>query len=87
MEEEKSKDMVNHPKHYITKNGLETIDVIDAFTDGITGPPAVYTGHVIRYICRWSKKNGCEDLKKARWYLNRLIEHLEEGASNSDEVK
>lgn len=83
----KEKDMVNHPRHYIAKNGIETIDVIDAFTDGIEGPAAVYTANVIKYICRWSNKNGLEDLKKARWYLNRLIWSLEEGTGNSDEVR
>ena len=67
-------DMVNHPDHYKTKNGLETIDVIEAFTDGLNGGEATNTGNVIKYICRWKKKNGLEDLKKARWYLNRLID-------------
>lgn len=80
-------DNVNHPKHYISRNGIETIDVIDAFTDELKGSEAVYTANVIKYICRWSHKNGLEDLKKARWYLNRLIDNIEEGANNSDEIK
>ena len=67
-------DMVNHPDHYKTKSGLETIDVIEAFTDGLNGGEATNTGNVIKYICRWKKKNGLEDLEKARWYLNRLID-------------
>ena len=73
-----SKDMVNHPEHYIASNGLEVIDVIDAFTKELNGCEAVYTANVIKYICRWEHKNGLEDLKKAQWYLNRLIERLEE---------
>lgn len=36
-----------------------------------------YTGNVIKYICRWKKKNDLEDLKKARVYLNWLIDHEE----------
>lgn len=70
-------DSVNHPEHYITKNGLETIDVIDAFTEGLEGTEAVCTGNILKYVCRWKKKNGVEDLKKAKWYLNHLISILE----------
>lgn len=70
-------DFVNHPPHYQTKNGLETIDVIEAFTEDLTGAEATNTGNVIKYICRWKHKNGLEDLKKARWHLDRLIAHVE----------
>lgn len=74
----KSNDPVNHPNHYQTKSGLETIQVIEAFTEDLTGIEAVYTGNVIKYICRWKKKNGLQDLWKAQWYLNHLIEKVEE---------
>ena len=67
-------DNVNHPQHYQSKNGLEVIDVIDAFTDDLTGMEAVCTGNALKYICRWKNKNGIEDIKKAIWYLNKLIE-------------
>lgn len=70
-------DLVNHPSHYKTKSGLETIDVIEAFTDGLNGSEATHTGNVLKYVCRWKKKNGLTDLKKAQWYLNRLIEQVE----------
>lgn len=65
-------DLVNHPPHYMS-NGLETIDVIEAFTKDLVGMDAVCTANVLKYICRWRKKNGLEDLKKAEWYLKRLI--------------
>ena len=71
-------DMVNHPKHYKAKNGMEVIDVIEAFTANLEGYEANHTGNVIKYICRWKEKNGLEDLKKAQWYLNRLIKNIEE---------
>ena len=74
---EKLVDMVNKPPHYRTKTGLETIDVIEAFTDGLNGIEATDTGNVIKYICRWKKKNGLQDLQKAQWYLNHLIKHVE----------
>lgn len=81
-------DLVNHPAHYKTENGLEAIDVIDAFTDGLNGSEATNTGNILKYMCRWKKKNGLTDLKKARWYLNRrLIEQIEakerEGVNNA----
>ena len=71
-------DMVNHPKHYKAKNGMEVIDVIEAFTANLNGYEATHTANVIKYICRWKEKNGLEDLKKAQWYLNRLIKNIEE---------
>lgn len=70
-------DVVNHPKHYISESGIEAIDVIESFTDGLVGYEAVETGNVLKYMLRWKNKNGVEDLKKAQWYLNRLIENVE----------
>lgn len=70
-------DAVNHPQHYISETGLETIDVIEAFTFDLKGTEAVCTGNILKYICRWKNKNGLQDLKKAQWYLERLIKHVE----------
>lgn len=72
-----SKNNINHPNHYKTKSGLEAIDVIKAFTEDLKGVEAVDTANIIKYICRWKKKNGLEDLKKAQWYLNDLIKTVE----------
>ena len=74
---ENSESRVAHPAHYQTSNGLETIDVMEAFTEDMAGYEAVCTSNILKYICRWKKKNGLEDLKKAEWYLKRLIEHIE----------
>lgn len=67
---------VSHPNHYQSENGLEVIEVIEAFTEDLTGIEAVDTGNAIKYICRWKRKNGVEDLEKAMWYLSHLIEYL-----------
>lgn len=67
-------DNVNHPAHYQSSTGLEVIDAIEAFTEGLEGIDAVCTGNIIKYVSRWKKKNGVEDLQKARWYLDKLIE-------------
>lgn len=69
-------DMVNHPPHY-NVNGFEVIDIIKAFTEGLNGIAAVDTGNAIKYILRWHNKNGVEDLKKAKWYIEHLINLLE----------
>lgn len=72
-----SKDkMVSHPSHYQSETGLEVIDVIEAFTSDLKGIEATDTGNIIKYICRWKHKNGLQDLEKAKWYLDHLIEHI-----------
>lgn len=70
-------DMVNHPPHYMSDAGIESIEVIDAFTDHLVGREAAYTSNVLKYIMRWKNKDGLKDLKKARWYLDRLIAYVE----------
>lgn len=71
-------DMVNHPPHYQAGNGMEVIDVIEAFTNTLVGIEATDTGNVLKYMCRWKYKNGLQDLEKAQWYLNHLINHIKE---------
>lgn len=68
-----SNDLVNHPSHY-TLGGIEVIDVLEAWELGF------HAGNVVKYVARAGKKDkDCEvqDLKKARWYLDRLIQQLE----------
>lgn len=77
-------DMVNRPPHYISETGLEVKDVIKAFTSNLIGVEAWDTGNVIKYICRWKKKNGLEDLKKARWYIDDLIKHITKEENNEN---
>jgi len=68
-------DNVNRPAHY-QRGNLECIDCIDAVTENLAGFEAVYTAQVVKYIWRWKEKNGVEDLRKAKWYLDRLIKKL-----------
>lgn len=67
-----SKDNVNRPDHY-TQGGVECIDAITAATVNKTGIEAVCVANVIKYLWRYELKNGVEDVKKAQWYLNRLV--------------
>ena len=67
-------DKVNRPMHY-TAGSIETIDYIQSITEQLPGFEAVCVANAIKYISRQHLKNGTEDLKKAIWYLNRLIEY------------
>ena len=84
---ESTDKMVSHPKHYQSEKGIELIDVIEAFTAGLTGIEAVDTGHLIRYSCRWMNKNGIQDLEKLMWYCQHLIDHLRENEEPLSEVE
>ena len=64
-------DVVNSPAHY-NQAGVECIEAIAAATDD--GFEYYLQGNIIKYIWRYRYKNGIEDLKKAHWYLNKLIE-------------
>lgn len=68
-------DVVNHPKHY-TSGKIEVIKIME---DQLTSEEyrGYIKGQVIKYITRERYKNGLEDLKKARWYLDRLIKKME----------
>lgn len=69
--------MVSHPNHYQGKNGMEVIDVIEAFTEDLKGIEATDSGNIIKYACRWHDKNGIQDVKKIIWYATHLLNHLE----------
>ena len=62
------KEMVNHPSHYQSKNGIEVIDVIESFNLGFC------LGNVVKYVLRCGKKDSdIQELEKAKWYLEREI--------------
>lgn len=69
-------DNVNSPKHYC-KGGLECIEVIKAQLTPEQNTGYLY-GNVLKYMWRWPEKNGLEDLRKAKHYLEWLIEEVNE---------
>jgi len=71
-------DNVNRPAHYQSLSGIECIDAIQAVVERLDGFEAVCTANVVKYVWRWKDKNGVEDLRKAQWYLSRLIKTLTE---------
>ena len=62
-------DNINHPAHY-TK-GIETLDYIESWD------MKYMPGNIIKYVTRYPYKNGLEDLKKAQFYINRLVKKIE----------
>ena len=71
-------DLVNRPAHY-TQGRFEAIDVIEDAIEHAPDPASGFLlGNTRKYLLRaWLKGNTIQDLCKARWYLNRLIGHLE----------
>lgn len=69
-------DKVNHPSHY-TYGEIEVINFIEQVTKDYKPELAFAIGNAIKYISRANRKNGKEDLDKARWYLNRAFEKWE----------
>lgn len=66
-------DAINRPAHY-TRGGIEVCDAIEAWGLGY------HLGNVVKYVARAGHKDPAkelEDLKKARWYLDRAIARKE----------
>tara|TARA_A100000171_G_scaffold33126_1_gene31515 strand:- start:590 stop:883 length:294 start_codon:yes stop_codon:yes gene_type:complete len=68
-------DMVNSPPHY-NEAGIECIDAISAALGD--GYEYYLQGNIMKYLWRYRYKNGTEDLKKASWYLDKLITEVED---------
>lgn len=69
------KEHVDHPAHYHAESGVEVIAAIEAWGLGFA------LGNVVKYVARAGRKDPAavlEDLRKAAWYLEREIKHLEE---------
>lgn len=69
-------DMVCHPAHY-NQGKVECIDAMAAATVNKRGIEAICVSNIIKYLWRYEAKNGLEDVKKAQFYLNRLVDELE----------
>lgn len=76
-------DPINHPHHY--QGSIECIEAIEASMN-----PEAFKGalkaNVIKYVWRYEQKNGVEDLKKAQWYLERLIAVYETEEARAERI-
>ena len=73
-------DVINKPPHY--QGEVEAIDSIKA-SMSYEAFKGYCQGNALKYIIRYDRKNGVEDLRKAEWYINRLIKHLENGKNRT----
>lgn len=69
------------------KRVWKLFDVIEAFTFDLKGIEAADTANIIKYACRWKKKNGIQDLEKILWYTQHLIDHLKKTEKVEEENK
>ena len=70
-------DNVNHPNHYQNIAGVEAIDILNDVVKDLPGDQGAMLWNTLKYLLRFQKKNGVEDLKKAQNYLNYLIADIE----------
>jgi Protein of unknwon function (DUF3310) len=71
-----SQDLINSPPHY-THGPVEVIDLIELFNLDYN------EGNALKYLLRWRHKGGVEDLRKAEWYIKRIIKVAEEGPGST----
>jgi Protein of unknwon function (DUF3310) len=76
MAKESEPDLINHPPHY-THGPIEVIDLIELFDLDY------HEGNVLKYLLRHKHKGGVQDLRKAEWYIKRLIKIAEEGPGST----
>lgn len=71
-------DKVNHPDHYQNIAGVEAIDILNDTVKDLPGKQAAMLWNTLKYLLRFQKKNGVEDLKKAQNYLQYMINDIED---------
>lgn len=75
--EKQGSSAVDHPSHY-NQGNIETIEIIKELTNGYTGFEGNLVGNVVKYLDRAPyKESKLQDIKKAQFYLNRLVDELE----------
>lgn len=70
-------DNANHPDHYQNIAGVEAIDILNDVVKDLPGKQAAMLWNTLKYLLRFQKKNGLEDLEKAQNYLQWLIDEVE----------
>lgn len=80
-------DKVNHPDHYQNIAGVEAIDILNDVVKDLPGKQAAMLWNSMKYLFRFQKKNGVEDLKKARNYLDYLIADMDAVCDAAEEMQ
>lgn len=72
-------DIINKPKHYMLVDGVEVRDICKALAERMQDKYSAFfiSDYIqfLQYVLRFDQKNGIEDLKKAKWYLEKLLEN------------
>lgn len=79
-------DNVNHPDHYQNIAGVEAIGILNDVVKDLPGKQAAMLWNSMKYLFRFQKKNGVEDLKKARTYLDYLINDMEAAQGTAKDI-
>lgn len=79
-------DNINHPDHYQNIAGVEAIDILNDVVKDLPGVRAAMLWNAMKYLLRFQKKNGVEDLKKARNYLGYLIADMEAKCNAAEQL-
>ena len=79
-------DNVNHPDHYQNIAGVEAIDILNDVVKDLPGKQAAMLWNTLKYLLRFQKKNGLEDLEKAQNYLQYLIDDIEATQKASKDI-
>lgn len=82
--DEKSEDPVNHPNHY-TNGSIECIDAM-VESQGLEAVESFCLCNAFKYIWRHKLKNGVEDIRKAKWYLDKFLELFDNAEQNGDKT-
>ncbi len=73
---------IHIPPHYQSSNGIEVIDVIEAFTEGLEELNLLILVTLLNIFCRWKKKERHTRFEKIIWYAQHLIDILEAKETN-----
>ena len=78
--------MIIDHRDYYNRGSIEAIDAIESACTGLTGYEGFLTGTCLKYMFRWRwKGTALADLKKARYYLDRLIAEEEKRLGVAEE--
>lgn len=80
----KSKEELDKDKA-MTSSQYKAMEFIEAFTSDLTGIEAINTANALQCLCEWKKNGGLKAVLKSRWYINRLIKHLQKDNKETKE--
>ena len=87
VEDRVSSDPVHHPSHYSWRGGMEAADIAAELCKGAEGDEAAWIFNLAKYVYRYPKKNGVQDIDKAIECLQRLKKVVQKKASHGNAME